>query len=69
MAERSIAAEFCGEVAKELTGKAIVWGPSIAGALLLGPVGIFLGLAASAGIVESICGSSPSPSGAAPPKD
>ncbi|MGH7169987.1 MAG: hypothetical protein ACRELG_06905 [Gemmataceae bacterium] len=68
MAERSFAAEFGRELVKELGGKAVVWGPSIAGALLLGPVGLFLGLAASVGIVESVYDSSPSPSGEAPPK-
>ncbi|HWG46391.1 MAG TPA: hypothetical protein VN688_26755 [Gemmataceae bacterium] len=69
MAEKSFAAEFGSALSKELVGKAVVWGPSIAGAMLLGPVGIFLGLAASAGIVKSVWGNSPSPSGEAPPKD
>ena len=68
MSERSFAAEFGRELSKELVGKAVVWGPSIAGALLLGPVGLFLGLATSVAIAESVCGDSSSPSGEAPPK-
>lgn len=52
---------------EEFGGKAIMWGPALAGAALLGPVGILVGLAASAAIVAS-GGSSP-PSSADPPKD
>ena len=51
-----------------MTGKAIVWGPAIAGAVLLGPVGILLGLVASVAIVASGSDSSPPPGGD-PPKD
>jgi hypothetical protein len=38
---------FGEEMGQELTGKAVMWGPAIAGAALLGPVGFFAGLAAS----------------------
>ncbi len=47
------AKSFGEQVAGELAGKAVMWGPAIAGALLLGPVGILLGLLASANIVAS----------------
>ena len=63
MSERSFGEEFSSELGKALVGKAVIWGPSIAAVLLLGPVGWLLGLAASVAIVES------SPSGEAPPKD
>ena len=33
--------------AKDLAVKAVIWGPSIAGAMLLGPSGLLLGAAAS----------------------
>jgi hypothetical protein len=50
MAERSFGEDFRNEMA----GKAVMWGPAIAGALLLGnPVGILLGLVASVSIVAS----------------
>jgi hypothetical protein len=39
--------------AKDLAVKAVVWGPSIAGVMLLGPVGLLLGAAASVAIVAS----------------
>jgi hypothetical protein len=49
-----MAAKSLGEqVAGELAGKAVMWGPAIAGALLLGPVGVLLGLVASANIAAS----------------
>ena len=54
---------FGQELAVEMTGKAVVWGPAIAGAILLGPVGFFLGLAASAAVVASVSDNSPAPSG------
>ena len=31
------------EVAEELAGKAVMWGPAVAGGLALGPVGALLG--------------------------
>ncbi len=49
MAAKSFGEEF----RDELTGKAVMWGPAIAGAVLLGPVGIALGLAASAAVIAS----------------
>jgi hypothetical protein len=50
---------FGEEVAGELAGKAVVWGPSFLGAAFLGPLGILLGLVASAAIVsEAISGGS-----------
>lgn len=50
---------FGEELAQELVGKGVIWGPSIAGALLLGPLGILLGLATTAAIVASGSDSSP----------
>lgn len=38
---------------KDLTMKAIIWGPSVAGVVLMGPVGLLLGAAASVAIVAS----------------
>ena len=49
MAERTFGEDFRNEMA----GKAVMWGPAIAGAFLLGPVGIALGLVASVVIVAS----------------
>lgn len=34
---------FQQEVAEELAGKAMMWGPAVAGGLALGPVGALLG--------------------------
>ncbi len=65
MAGKSFGEEF-GE---EFAGKAIMWGPAIAGAVLLGPVGIALGLAASAAVIASGGGSPQQPSSGDPPKD
>ena len=49
MAERTL-----GEaVATDLAVKAVIWGPSIAGAILLGPVGVLLGAAATVALVAS----------------
>ncbi len=59
---------FGEEFGEHLAGKAIMWGPAIAGAILLGPVGIALGLAASAVIVAS-GDKQQKPSGGDPPKD
>lgn len=64
MAGKSFGEEF----RDELTGKAVMWGPAIAGAVLLGPVGIALGLAASVAIVAS-GGDNPPPSSSDLPKD
>jgi hypothetical protein len=47
------------EAAVELTGKAVMWGPAIAGAILLGPAGVVLGLATSVAIATRLSSSSP----------
>ena len=60
---------FSEDLRNEMTGKAIMWGPAIAGAILFGPVGLFLGLAGSVASVASGSSSSPVPSGGDPPKD
>lgn len=59
---------FTQELTKEMVGKTITWGPAIAGAVLLGPVGIALGVIASAVIIKSLPDDAP-PSGNNPPKD
>lgn len=59
MAERS----FTEDLSNEMTGKAVMWGPAIAGAILLGPVGIALGLVTSVVIVASDSGNSVGPAG------
>jgi hypothetical protein len=64
MPGKSFGEEFGGEMA----GKAVIWGPAVAGAVLLGPVGILLGLVASVAFVASGSDSSPPPSGEGPPK-
>ncbi len=64
MADKSFGEEFSGEMA----GKALIWGPAIAGAVLLGPVGILVGIVASVAIVASGSDSSPPASGEEPPK-
>ena len=56
MAERS----FSDDLRKEMTGKALMWGPAVAGAVVLGPLGFALGLATSLVLVAS-GGSSGSP--------
>jgi hypothetical protein len=49
-----MAAKTLGEaVATDLAVKAVIWGPSIAGAMLLGPVGLLLGAAVSVALVAS----------------
>jgi hypothetical protein len=53
--------KFQQEVAEELAGKAVMWGPAVAGGLAFGPLGALVGAIASVVIVTS--GSS-SPSGA-----
>jgi hypothetical protein len=55
-----MAGSFSEDLKKEMTGKAVMWGPAIAGAVLLGPVGFALGLATSVVLVVS-GGSSDSP--------
>ncbi len=59
---------FSEEFGEEFAGKTIMWGPAIAGALLLGPVGIALGLAASVAVIASGGDNSPPPN-SDPPKD
>jgi uncharacterized membrane protein len=54
---------FGEEFGEEFTGKAVMWGPAIAGAILLGPVGIALGLAASVAVIASGGDNPPQPSG------
>ena len=44
---------FGQELAEELGRKAVVWGPPIAGGMLLGPVGIVIGVATAVAIVCS----------------
>ena len=63
MADRSFGEELAGELA----GRAVIWGPSLAGAILLGPVGLLLGLAASAALVASSSDSAP-PGGGQDPR-
>jgi hypothetical protein len=63
MAEKTFGEEFSEIVAKEVTGKAIAWGPAVACALLLGPAGLLLGFATSVLIADNL------PSGGDPPKD
>ncbi len=55
MAERSFVKDF----GAELAGKALVWGPAIAGTIALGPAGAVLGFAASVAIVAAASNSSP----------
>jgi len=43
------------DVAQEAVGKAVMWVPAIAGALLLGPFGVLLGLATSVAVMTSSC--------------
>lgn len=65
MAGKSFGEEF----RDDLTGKAVMWGPALAGAVLLGPVGIALGLAASVAVIASGGDNPPQPSGGDAPKD
>ena len=58
-----MAAKTLGEaVATDLAVKAVIWGPAIAGAILLGPVGVLLGAAATVALVASGGGNSSQPS-------
>ena len=59
MAGKSFGEEFGEEFAR----KAVMWGPAIAGAALLGPAGIVLGLLTSVATMTSGNGNSPPPSG------
>jgi hypothetical protein len=52
MAERS----FSDDLGKEMAGKAVMWGPAVAGAVLFGPMGLALGLATS--VVLAVSGNS-----------
>jgi hypothetical protein len=65
MAGKSFGEELSGEMA----GKAVMWGPAIAGAVLLGPVGVVLGLVASVAVVSSCSDNATPPSGGDPPRD
>ena len=56
-----MAGSFGDDLRNEMTGKALMWGPAIAGALVLGPLGFALGLATSVVLVAS-GNSSPPPS-------
>jgi hypothetical protein len=47
------AKSFQQEVAEEMAGKAMMWGPAVAGGLALGPVGAVLGAIVSVVIVAS----------------
>jgi hypothetical protein len=60
---------FGEELRGELAGKTVMWAPAIAGAVLLGPVGILLGLVASVAIVASGSDNSAPPSSENPPKN
>jgi hypothetical protein len=62
MAARSLGEEL----ARDLTAKAVIWGPSIAGAILFGPVGLLLGPAAWVALVASGSDNSPPPSAGEP---
>jgi len=48
---------FGREMAEDLIRKAVIWGPPIAGAVILGPVGAMLGVAATTAILGSGSGS------------
>lgn len=46
---------------RELSVKAVIWGPSIAATMLLGPVGLLVGTAVSVAILASGSDNSPQP--------
>lgn len=54
---------FSEDLSNEIAGKAILWEPAVAGAALLGPAGIVLGLLTSVAIVAAGSGNSPAPTG------
>ena len=58
--EGPMAGELVRNPAKELTAKAVMWGPPLLGAALLGPVGVVLGLATSVAIAVKISSGSDS---------
>ena len=49
-------------LATDLAVKAVIWGPSIAGVMLFGPVGLLLGAVASVALVASGGDNLPQPS-------
>ncbi|WP_143393350.1 hypothetical protein [Fimbriiglobus ruber] len=53
---------------KELTGKAVMWGPALAGIFLLGPVGALLGLVASVAIMDQLVQDPSAPSDSDTPR-
>jgi len=59
---------FGEEFSRELAGKAVIWGPAVAGAAVAGPVGFAVG--AVIGIATILTGGSSSapPDGGDPPK-
>jgi hypothetical protein len=40
-------------MAEDLIGKAVIWGPPIVGAVILGPLGVALGVAATTAMLGS----------------
>jgi hypothetical protein len=54
---------FGEEFGETFAGKAVVWGPAVAGAALSGPVAVLVGLVTSAAIVPSGGGNSPQSGG------
>src|SRR5262245_26217409 len=52
---------FSEDLSNEMAVKAVMWGPAIAGTVLLGPLGLALGLAASVAVVASGGSSKSSP--------
>jgi hypothetical protein len=57
------------ELGQEFIGKAVIWTPPIAGGIILGPVGIVVGLAATVAVVCSGCLDDNSESHASPSKE
>ena len=43
------------EIARDAAGKAVMWIPAIASAVMLGPVGFFAGLVVSVAILAACC--------------
>lgn len=65
MARRTYGEEF----GRELAGKAIIWGPAVAGAAVAGPVGLLVGAVVAVAIVMSGNNGSVPPAGGGPPKE